>query len=152
MNEKTARIAMTKAEQAGFVTRTLKGSGKGTGHAWRHYEYLLVIPENADTASIRKATGAGEITSPHENAAVKLPAAPNSSCGQFVPVVRAICPDGAGATPADLAFTKHLPSKEQRVRAKAGSLNSPVIPRADLSEREIEECHRHNIAALGATA
>lgn len=42
--------------------------------------------------------------------------------------------------------------EQGRARAKSGSLNAPVIPRADLSEREIEECHRHNIAALGATA
>ncbi|GHA74973.1 helix-turn-helix domain-containing protein [Cognatilysobacter bugurensis] len=102
VNEKTVRRSMTRAEAAGFITR----SQKGTEHGWRRFVYGLRIPKGADTVSARS-----------EEAADTLPARHPETCGLSVQNVRTLRPNRAGTESTDLSITYPLPSNKNEADA-----------------------------------
>lgn len=102
-NEKTVRRALAAAEARGWFARELADTGGKTGargQGWRRYSYRLSLPEGADTTPARQRVRRAD-TMP----------APSPEKVRTFPL------EGAGTTPAELAFELEELKQEQEQRA-----------------------------------
>lgn len=98
-NERTVRRQLDAAELNGWFSRQTRGTSQG----WRRYEYTLHIPQGADTAPARPASGADTESAPS-----------TPTCGLSVPNVRTLSTERAGTESDDLSITYPIPREEQK--------------------------------------
>jgi hypothetical protein len=109
VNEKTVRRSMDELDPLGWFTRSHRRTQKG----WKQFEYVLRIPDAADTVSCRSEDAPDSVSATSTDAPGTVSGSDATSTGHPVHLHRTLTSDAPGTVSDDLALPIQDLSKKE---------------------------------------